>query len=141
MNEMCLVCKGMLDPIIISLLLTIYLCVTYLEYNNYLWILLTINLTLGVSNFYKQTFLSFLKQDSKIWREICLCLSSFSLSFVTISLLFLSFLEFPKSNIFQVQKRAQLQIGSLRTQKLSIPWPCFKNIFELKFVGLGFKCV
>ena len=77
MNEMCLVCKGMLDPIIISLLLTIYLCVTYLEYNNYLWILLTINLTLGVSNFYKQTFLSFLKQDSKIWREICVSLFLF----------------------------------------------------------------
>ena len=26
--------KGMLDPIIISYKLTIYLCVTYLEYNN-----------------------------------------------------------------------------------------------------------
>ena len=38
MNEMYPVYKGMLDPIIISYKLTIYLCVTNLEYNNTLWI-------------------------------------------------------------------------------------------------------
>ena len=35
MNEMYPVYKGMLDPIKISYKLTIYLCVTYLDYNKY----------------------------------------------------------------------------------------------------------
>ena len=36
-NEMYPVYKGMLDPIMISYKLTIYLCVTKVEYNNTLW--------------------------------------------------------------------------------------------------------
>ena len=52
-NEMYPVYKRMLDPIITSYKLTIYLCVTYLEYNNTLWILLTLTLLWRVNSLVK----------------------------------------------------------------------------------------